>query len=177
MNLPINPETKVGALLDAYPGIEDVLISWVPSFSKLKNPILRKTVAKVATLDQAAKVGGVNVRDLVRKLREATGQELSSTDSSGSATATGDTGELPSWLDERRVCYNLDADSLLEMGEHPIGKIRQWLSLVKEGQIIRLTSSFLPAPLIEAMRKSGLAVCTTETQPGCHTTYITRLPT
>ena len=74
MSLAITPETKVGALLEAYPGIDDVLIEWVPAFEKLKNPILRKTVAKVATLQQAARIGGVSTRDMVRKLREATGQ-------------------------------------------------------------------------------------------------------
>ena len=176
MNLPITPETKIGALLDAYPGIEEVLIAWVPAYSKLKNPILRRTVVKVATLDQAAKVGGVNIRDLLHKLREATGQGTLDTASASSAVATGETGELPSWLDKGRVCYNLDADSLLETGEHPIGRIRKYLSAGEVGQIIRLTSSFLPAPLIDSMRKSGLAVWTTETEPGCHTTYITRLP-
>lgn len=74
MNLPIHPETKVGALLDAYPELEAVLISIAPAFEKLRNPILRRTVAKVATLEQAARIGGVRVRDLVNQLRQAAGQ-------------------------------------------------------------------------------------------------------
>ncbi len=71
MNLPITPDTKVGALLEAYPELEEHLIACAPAFAKLRNPLLRRTVAKVATLEQAARVGGIGVRDLVRRLREA----------------------------------------------------------------------------------------------------------
>ena len=63
MSLPINPETRVGALLEAYPGIDEVLISWVPAFAKLRNPMLRKTVAKVATLEQAARIGALEAEN------------------------------------------------------------------------------------------------------------------
>ena len=50
--ITISPKTKVGELLDAYPELENVLMAMSPAFEKLKNPILRKTVAKVATLQQ-----------------------------------------------------------------------------------------------------------------------------
>ena len=51
--LIITPKTKVLQLIEAYPHLEDVLIEYVPAFKKLKNPILRNTVAKIATLQQA----------------------------------------------------------------------------------------------------------------------------
>jgi hypothetical protein len=53
----IQPSTKIAQLLDAYPELEEVLIEMAPPFKKLRNPILRKSVAKVATLQQAAIVG------------------------------------------------------------------------------------------------------------------------
>lgn len=46
----INPGRKVGELLEAYPWLEETLVGFAPEFAKLKNPILRKTVARVATL-------------------------------------------------------------------------------------------------------------------------------
>ena len=49
-DFPIEPVTKIAALLDHYPELEDVLIGMAPPFKKLKNPILRKSVAKVASL-------------------------------------------------------------------------------------------------------------------------------
>ena len=72
--LHIQPSTKVAALLDAYPELEDVLIKMAPPFKKLKNPVLRKSVAKVATLQQAAIVGRIDVTSMIDHLRRAVGQ-------------------------------------------------------------------------------------------------------
>jgi hypothetical protein len=66
----ITPKTKVLQLIEAYPQLEDVLIAYVPAFKKLKNPVLRKTVAKIATLQQAASIGNVQVSDLINHLRK-----------------------------------------------------------------------------------------------------------
>lgn len=155
MSLPITPETKVGALLEAYPGIEDLLISWVPAFQKLKNPVLRKTVTKIVSLQQAAGVAGISVKDLVQKLRAATGQTGS--DAAGSGTQDG-AGERPEWLEMPRVIAEIHADTLLEAGEHPIGKVRKFLAEAPPGSLLRLVSSFRPAPLIDAMSRGGAAV-------------------
>ena len=48
--LIIAPKTKVAELIDAYPQLEQVLIDYVPAFEKLRNPVLRKTVARITTL-------------------------------------------------------------------------------------------------------------------------------
>ena len=53
----ITSTTKVADLLKSYPELEDVLIAMAPPFKKLKNPVLRRSVAKLATLQQAAAVG------------------------------------------------------------------------------------------------------------------------
>lgn len=45
--LIINPKTKVLELLEAYPELEPKLIEVVPSFNKLKNPLLRRTIARI----------------------------------------------------------------------------------------------------------------------------------
>ena len=43
--LIVTPKTKIFDLLEAYPELEDLLISMAPEFVKLKNPLLRKTFA------------------------------------------------------------------------------------------------------------------------------------
>jgi hypothetical protein len=48
MSQQIGPETTVGALLEAYPELERVLMEMAPAFAKLRNPVVRRTVAKVA---------------------------------------------------------------------------------------------------------------------------------
>ena len=46
-----------------------------PAFAKLRNPVVRRTVAKIATLEQAAKIGGVDLQAMILKLRAAAGAE------------------------------------------------------------------------------------------------------
>jgi hypothetical protein len=172
MSLAINPSTKVGDLLDAYPGMEEVLIGIAPAFSKLRNPILRKTVAKLATLEQAAKIGGVTVREIVAKLREAAGQggdEIAETPAPACAEPP------PCWFSESRVGMRVDADAMLEQGVHPLGLVMQSASKLERGAIIRIESGFRPEPLIEKMQAQGLAVWSRETSPGRHVTDICRL--
>lgn len=178
VSLPIHPETRIGELLDAYPGIDDALIQWVPAFSKLKNPILRKTVARVATLDQAARIGGIPTQDLVRRLREFTGQ--SATPEGGCAhhdhsrISVEIPRERPDWLRQDNVTHTVDAGAMLQMGEHPMGRMRQLTASLPPGGIVLLNSTFLPAPLIDALAKTGLAVYTEQPEPGQHATYFCR---
>jgi hypothetical protein len=172
--MTINPETKVGALLDAYPGIEESLIAWVPAFTKLKNPVLRRTVAKVATLGQAAGIAGVDAGELVRRIREVVGENCGG--GCGHSGAV-ETEAAPEWVSEDRVRHIIDADAMLETGVHPIGKVRQCAAELRPGELLCLTSSFRPVPLIDTMRRGGLPVYSTEISPGRHATYIGAAPT
>jgi hypothetical protein len=57
--LEILPSTTVHELLTAYPELEDRLIGIAPPFKKLQNPLLRKSIAKVATIRNIASVGSL----------------------------------------------------------------------------------------------------------------------
>ena len=46
-----------------------------PGFKRLKNPVLRHTVAKIATLKQAAAVGGIELNEMISILRKTVGQD------------------------------------------------------------------------------------------------------
>ncbi|MCW5980812.1 MAG: DUF1858 domain-containing protein [Bryobacteraceae bacterium] len=173
MTLPITPETKVGALLEAYPALEKVLVGIAPAFAKLRNPILRRTVAKVATLDQAAKIGGVGARELVRTLREAAGQADADLPESAAASPDAGAASGPEWLAGATVRLEIDADAMLETGEHPLGKVRQCAAALGPREVVRLTSSFRPAPLVDAVSRGGLRAHCRQTDGG-YVTYVWR---
>src|SRR4030042_5540134 len=101
--LIITPKTKVLQPTEAYPQLEDVLIGYVPAFKKLKNPILRNTVAKIATLQQAAAVGNVKIEDLINRLRKEVGQDLIS-----GTEDTVYTISKPDWFSESKIVNELD---------------------------------------------------------------------
>ena len=102
--LIITPKTKVLELIEAYPQLEDILIDYAPAFKKLKNPVLRKTVARIATLQQAAAVGHVKVEDLINRLRSEVGQDLFSGQSSVAYNTV-----KPGWFSEDSIDEGLDA--------------------------------------------------------------------
>ena len=157
--LDITPDTRVGPLLAAYPELEAVLIEFAPAFKALRNPVLRRTVAQVATLRRAAGVAGVSPRELVTALREAAG--LAEAEVATHSEAERTTGpslaseeSRPAWCEESLVRVTLDADALLAAGETPLTRVTQALRDDPDG-IVRLVSSFEPTPLIEALEKAG----------------------
>jgi len=154
--LIITPKTKIYELLQAYPELEELLIEMAPVFKKLKNPVLRRTIARVTTLQQAALVGEIPVHELVNTLRMKVGQDsLEGIDS----IAGKQTGK-PHWLDEARVVKQLDARPVLEQGGHPLGEVLTGVSDLEPGEIFQLTTPFVPAPMIERIVAQGFDVWT-----------------
>jgi len=149
--LIITPRTKVYELLQAFPELEDVLIELAPVFKKLKNPVLRRTIARVTTLQQAAQVGEIPVHSLVNTLRQKVGQESLE---GLAATAEGQTAK-PSWLKEEKIVKRLDARPIIELGGHPLGEVLTGVGDMKTGEIFELITPFMPAPLIERVVAQG----------------------
>lgn len=143
-DLIITPKTKVLQLIESYPQLEDVLIEYVPAFKKLKNPVLRKTVAKIATLQQAAAIGNVKVEDLINRLRKEVGQDLFSVEFSATYTT-----QKPDWFDEDQVEIEFNASEMLAGGEHPVNQVMADLKNLEKDKIYKLIAPFLPAPLID----------------------------
>lgn len=63
--MELSAKTTVAALLEAHPFLLDHLLSLSPKFAKLRNPLLRATLAKVAPLSQAAAMAGLDLDDLL----------------------------------------------------------------------------------------------------------------
>lgn len=143
-NLIITPKTKISQVLNSYPQLEDVLIEYVPTFEKLKNPILRKTIAKITTLQQAAAVGNVRVEDLINRLRQEIGQDLYSDN-----IDTGYIIKKPQWFSEELIVTEFNAKDMLARGEHPVNQVIADLNNMDNGKIYKLITPFLPAPLID----------------------------
>ena len=142
--LMITPQSKILQVIEAYPQLEDVLISYVPAFEKLKNPVLRNTVARVTTMQQVASIGNVKVGDLINYLRKEVGQELIE----GGMDTTYNFSQ-PGWFEDELVESEFDSREMLSNGEQPINQVMADLKDVPAGKIYKLISPFLPAPLID----------------------------
>jgi hypothetical protein len=164
----ITPDSKIGALLLKFPQLEDVLIRMSPAFGHLRNPILRKTIAKVATLRQVAKIGDVPLGTLINALRQTAGfKEEWSED----GVAEG-TGGAPNWMQNATVARSLDARPVIAGGGHPLEQVLRELKELPAGSIYLLITPFLPAPLLDLMKKQGYQVWSRKNDEGRHENYI-----
>jgi len=167
-DLMISPKTKVAELLEAYPPLEEALVHLVPAFEKLRNPVLRRTVARITTLQQAAAIGGVKVEDLINHLRKAVGQDTFS----GAEAATYNT-QQPAWYSAERVVAGLDARPMLAAGEQPVNQVIADLNALHPGDIYWLVAPFMPAPLVDKATSLGASHWVTQ-QDGLYTIYFCR---
>ena len=149
---PIDAKTKVAELLEHYPEVEAVLLQQAPAFQRLKNPILRKTVARLTSLEAAARVAGINPRDLIIALRRSAGLEGSPDHGVFETSTMPSSNTPPDWFREEKVAGTVDADQLLAAGKAPLGEITDRLRGLEPGHILKMESSFEPAPLIDHLR-------------------------
>ena len=155
--LPITPETKVAQLLDSYPELEEELINAAPAFSKLRNPVLRRTIARVTSLSRAAEVAGISPRELVARLRRVAGLADERFVEDAPEHDPGAGGPAP-WVDAARVRWTVNADALLESGAEPLGEVVRRAAEMEGDDLGLIRSSFRPAPLIELLEARGFRV-------------------
>jgi uncharacterized protein (DUF2249 family) len=144
--LIITPKTKIYDLLEAYPELEEILIASAPEFKKLKNPVLRKTIARITNISQAATIGNLKVEELVNKLREKAGQgSLEQLDDIGAKYMT----ICPEWFRRESVAQTIDVREMLNRDEQPVHEVLSAIKKLNENEILEIIAPFVPAPLLD----------------------------
>lgn len=169
--LQITPQTIVAELLNAYPELEDKLIEIAPVFKKLKNPVLRKTIAKVTSLKQAAVIGNVALPTLINELRKVVGQELLVKSEERSSTLV----EKPNWVIDENIKLTYDAREDLENGVHPVSKVVKDIETISGEEIYLMVTPFIPLPLIDILNKKGFVAHSEKTEENKFSTFIKRM--
>ena len=169
--LIITPKTKIYDLLDAYPELEDVLISLAPEFKKLRNPVLRKTIARVANISQAATIGGLNVEQMVNQLRDKVGQgNIEQLDDSGTKYVT----KCPGWFKREYITNTIDIREMLNLGEQPVHEVLSSVKKLVDKDILEIIAPFIPAPLIDKSISLGYKHWLVKTGDGAYSVYFVK---
>ncbi len=164
----ITLDTKIADLLNEYDGMKDILIQINPKFQKLNNPVLRRTLAKIAGVKQAAVVGGMDPVDLLNQLREAVGQpSVDINTPKGEVEAE----EAPEWI-LKEPKQTLNANEILDEERNPLAELNKALKTIPEDEIITIEADFQPEPLMDEMLKAGHEVFSREVRPNHFITYI-----
>ncbi|HET9594284.1 MAG TPA: DUF1858 domain-containing protein [Anaeromyxobacteraceae bacterium] len=170
--IDIRPDTRLGEILERWPDLEDVLVEMSPHFRALRNPVLRATVAKVATLRQVSTVSGVPLGTLVARLRAAAGLAPAGAGDRPDAAPA----ERPAWAATSEVTSRHDARAAIAAGEHPMPAVMAALAALPEGGVHELVTPFVPAPLVDLARAKGFASFSVVESEGLVRTYFRREP-
>jgi len=107
----ITPKSKLDPLLDEYPFLLEFLAAFSPHYQKLKNPLLRKTVGRLATLDQAARLGEMPVG----RLMEAIAAEVRRVTDEAVRVEAGGSGAPPAPFQDRESRKEVLKDIIREL--------------------------------------------------------------
>jgi hypothetical protein len=166
-NLEITPKTLVGELVKTFPELEDKLIEISPVFQKLKNPILKRTIAKLTTLKQASVIANIPLADLINKLRRSVNQdEINITEEKNIIKIK------PDWVTNENIKYEYDARIDLENGIHPAAKVTKEVLQLNGEEIYLLITPFIPAPLIKILEDKSFEIYTEQQSDSLVYNYI-----
>ncbi|MGE5378458.1 MAG: DUF1858 domain-containing protein, partial [Bacteroidota bacterium] len=156
--MEITSQSKLFDILDVYPFLEEQIINIAPPFKNLKNPVLRRTVGKIATLEIVAQVGGMDTGRLVNTLRQAVGQDdLGLEAASQLKVAIPRLADDPEWI-AGEPQFTVNGTEILQRGEVPLGKVNELLRQLAAKSYILLVTNFEPVPILEAMQKQDRKV-------------------
>lgn len=156
---------RVSDLLKAYPEALEVLVRFHDHFKMLRRAPLRKTLTKLVTLEQAARIAGIDPQALLLALNEAVGlkeEYLRSLPVAEKApllrqSLQPSSSERPAALQtlssEQEVF--LDVRPEIERGEEPFVRIMSAARGLKEDQVLHLVNVFEPIPLYSVLGEKG----------------------
>lgn len=166
MPTPIQPETRIATVLAEHPELETRLLSALPGLAAVRNETLRQSLLEGTTLEQAARAAGMEPAAFVAVIRSWAGQDTTEASCGPGGHAPLPPTPRPQWAQRFQARFRVDADEMLAAGMHPAGTVKQYASVLGPGEMVVLTSSFCPSPLILMMRQSGFEAWTGETGSG-----------
>jgi len=149
----ISPAMKVGEFLTLFPELEEDLIALSPVFVKLRNPVLRRTIARVTTLKQASVVGSIPLEQMINTLRQKAGQPILIIENEQINIEK--PMEKPDWLHAEKITISLDARPILASGDHPLDRVLRETRTLNPGEIYEIITPFPPMPMIEKIEATG----------------------
>jgi uncharacterized protein (DUF2249 family) len=152
-------DTKISDLLKAYPDMIEVLTRYNKHFELLRRPTLRRLMAPLVTIEQAARTAQVDLSEMLAEIYQAIGEPLppkrEETGEARSATPTAVPEEIRSIPLDRRVI--LDVREEVRAGEEPYHRIMKAVASLRADQVLQLCNIFEPVPLYDILAQRGLA--------------------
>lgn len=158
----IRADERVADVLRRDEHLVEVFAAAAPAFERLRNPLMRRTMARLVTVEQAARIGGLEPEALLSRLNAALGDAEASPSAAqtppeavwASDRADAMPPALRAWAAADIV--DLDVRDDLRNGIEPFSRIMSARRALAPGQLLRLRAIFEPVPLYAVMAKQGL---------------------
>ena len=156
--MAILAQTRLKDVLREHPELKEKLIALSPKFQRLNNPMVYRLVSRWATLADVARIGGLSVCELLHELNREIGTEEQLMElapeciEEKTGPTAGDLREKPSWVNKARQVVVVDVQ---EEERFFLPEIISALGRLQNEQILLVTTTFQPAPLLRMLREEG----------------------
>lgn len=161
---PIAATDRVSDVLARDESLVEVFARAAPQFTRLRNRAMRRVMARLVTVEQAARMAGVRTDALLHDLNSALGIALGSgsgTSASSPAMPSGDHASGTPLAVARRprgaTDVALDVREDLRAGREPFSKIMAAVGVLAPYDVLHLRTTFEPIPLYAVLEKRGFA--------------------
>ena len=172
----ITPGERVARVLERDERLVEVFVAASPAFTRLRSPAMRRIMARLVSVEQAAKMAGLDAAALVARLNDALAKLSGSATEGVLAAAEMPAGGASARTEEERMedtpemldvaeslramppeqVVEVDVREELRNGQEPFSRIMAAQRSVPEGGVLMLRAIFEPVPLYRVMEKQGL---------------------
>lgn len=168
--MEISSNTNIAKIIKENKQAIDVISTINPHFKKLKNPILRKLLASMVTVEQAAKIGGVPSSVILNKLAE-----IGFTIMENPMQENSEDSNTFSFQVNRNKLFTLDVRPYIQKEEDPFAIIMKGIKQLPSDYTFLLINSFEPVPLISLLKKKGYEAYVKKINNELYETYFQRI--
>ncbi|KAA8484962.1 uncharacterized protein DUF2249 [Arcticibacter tournemirensis] len=124
------------------------------NFNKLRNPVLRKILARRVSISDACKIAGCNIHEFLRTMENIGFQLQTSSSDSLPLKTEGFQAPAP------EATIELDVRPVLAENKDPLKLIMLKANELKSGQYLKIINTFEPLPLINLLSGKGFSAHT-----------------
>ncbi len=156
---PIAPTDRVNDVLARGETLVDVFTRHSPHFEKLRHRSMRRIMARLVTVEQAARIAGVPLAALLHDLNDALGlprepdeRSVMQVDEEREDAVEGESQHAHPWP---APIVELDVRDDLRSGREPFSRIMAAVATMRDSDVLLLRTLFEPVPLFAVLAKRG----------------------
>lgn len=160
---PIHADERVSAVLARDAALVEVFAAAAPAFARLRNPSMRRVMSRLVTVEQAARVAGIDPALLLARLNAHIGCAAQPLEKDGTMENT-QRAAAPAGEERPPALARIPESSVvvcdvreeLRAGREPFSLIMTALRQVRPGGALAVRAIFEPVPLYAALKRHGL---------------------